>query len=213
MCVMKESLRRKSARESWWIVESSHSPEESDILCPQLFIFLSGISRVKSSSDVVGALMKELRLQSGQPESNFRLAVTVNSVNALWGKSNIMTEDRRTVDPEELTLIHNLRKLMNNDWTGGAIITTVSQTGSAFIPKFAYLPQELLGKKGFDAMDPFVPVSIPNYSEKEFESCYLYYVDRLWLQHPQSLTEDGKKELIFLSNRNPAVLERICSSL
>ncbi|GLD75487.1 28S ribosomal protein S29, mitochondrial, partial [Lates japonicus] len=56
-----------------------------------------GISRVKSSSDVVGALMKELRLQSGQPESNFSLAVAVNSVNALWGKSNIMIEDRRTV--------------------------------------------------------------------------------------------------------------------
>uniref|UniRef100_A0A4W6FSE5 Small ribosomal subunit protein mS29 n=1 Tax=Lates calcarifer TaxID=8187 RepID=A0A4W6FSE5_LATCA len=172
-----------------------------------------GISRVKSSSDVVGALMKELRLQSGQPESNFRLAVAVNSVNALWGKSNIMKEDRSAVDPEELTLIHNLRKLMNNDWTGGAIITTVSQTGSVLIPKSAYLPQELLGKKGFDTMDPFVPVSVPNYSEKEFESCYLYYMDRHWLQHPQSLTEDGKKELIFLSNRNPTMLERICSSL
>lgn len=35
-------------------------------------------------------------------------------------------------------------------------------------------------------MDPFVPVSVSNYSEKEFESCYLYYMDRQWLQHPQS---------------------------
>lgn len=41
-------------------------------------------------------------------------------------------------------------------------------------------------KRGFDSMDPFVPVSVPNYSEKEFESCYLYYMDRRWLQHPQS---------------------------
>lgn len=39
---------------------------------------------------------------------------------------------------------------------------------------------------GFDSMDPFIPVSVPNYSEKEFESCYLYYTDRHWLQHPQS---------------------------
>lgn len=172
-----------------------------------------GIARVKSSSDVVGAVMKELRLQSGQPESVFRLAVAVDGVNALWGRSTIKKEDKSPVDPEELTLIYNLRKLMANDWTGGAIITTLSQTGSLFTSKSAYLPQELLGEKGFDSMDPFIPVSVPNYSEKEFESCYLYYLDRHWLQHPQSRTEEGKKEIIFLSNRNPKMLDRICASL
>lgn len=56
-----------------------------------------GISRMKSSSDVVGALMKELRLQSGQPESNVRLAVAVDGVNALWGRSTIKKEDRSYV--------------------------------------------------------------------------------------------------------------------
>uniref|UniRef100_A0A8C9XLS7 Small ribosomal subunit protein mS29 n=1 Tax=Sander lucioperca TaxID=283035 RepID=A0A8C9XLS7_SANLU len=171
-----------------------------------------GISRVKSSSDVVGAVMKELRLQSGQPESDFRLAVAVDGVNALWGRSTIKKEDK-SVDPEELTLVYNLKKLMTNDWTGGAIITTLSQTGSLYTSKSAYLPQELLGERGFDSMDPFIPVSVPNYSDKEFESCYLYFMDRQWLQHPQSRTEEGKKELIFLSNRNPSMLDRICAFL
>ncbi|KAF3691971.1 28S ribosomal protein S29, mitochondrial [Channa argus] len=172
-----------------------------------------GISRVKSSSDVVGALMKELRLQSGQLESNFRLAVAVDGVNALWGRSTIKKEDKSAVDPEELTLIYNLRKLIKNNWTGGAIIATLSQTGSLYSSKSAYFPQELLGEKGFDSMDPFIPVSVPNYSEKEFESCYLYYMDRHWLQHPQTRTEEGKKELVFLSNRNPTMLERLCAYL
>lgn len=172
-----------------------------------------GISRVKSSSDVVGAVMRELRLQSGQPESDFRLAVAVDGVNALWGRSTIKKEDKSAVDPEELTLVYNLRKLMTNDWTGGAIITTLAQTGSLYTSKSAYLPQELLGERGFDSMDPFIPLSVPNYSEKEFESCYLYYMDRQWLQHPQSRTEEGKKELIFLSNRNPSILDRVCASL
>ncbi|KAM4568840.1 small ribosomal subunit protein mS29 [Fundulus diaphanus] len=172
-----------------------------------------GISRVKSSSDVVGAVMKELRLQSGQPGAGFRLAVAVDSVNALWGRSTIKKEDKSAVDPEELTLVYNLRKLVKNDWSGGAIITTVSQTGALYTPKSAYLPQELLGERGFDSMDPFVPVSVPNYSEKEFESCYLYYTDRNWLQHPQSRTEEGKKELVFLSNRNPSMFERLCGFL
>ncbi|XP_056299870.1 28S ribosomal protein S29, mitochondrial [Pseudoliparis swirei] len=172
-----------------------------------------GISRVKSSSDVVGAVMKELRVQSGQPESDFRLAVAVDGVNALWGRSTIMKEDKSAVEPEELTLVYNLRKLMTSSWTGGAIITTLSQTGSLYTSKSSYLPQELLGERGFDCMDPLIPVSVPNYSEKEFESCYLYLMDRQWLQHPQSRTEEGKKELIFLSNRNPAMLDRVCSFL
>ncbi|XP_068426130.1 small ribosomal subunit protein mS29 [Clinocottus analis] len=172
-----------------------------------------GIARVKSSSDVVGAVMKELRAQSGQPESDFRLAVAVDGVNALWGRSTIKKEDKSPVEPEELTLVYNLRKLMSSSWTGGAIITTLSQTGSLYTSKSSYLPQELLGERGFDRMDPLIPVSVPNYSEKEFESSYLYFMDRQWLQHPQSRTEEGKKELVFLSNRNPSMLERICAFL
>ncbi|KAM4600652.1 small ribosomal subunit protein mS29 isoform 2-T2 [Polymixia lowei] len=172
-----------------------------------------GISRVKSSSDVVGAVMKELRLQSGQPEAGFRMAVAVDGINALWGKSTIKKEDKSPVSPEELTLVYNLKKMMKNDWCGGAVITALSQTGSLYTPSSAHLPQELLGEEGFDSMDPFVPVSVSNYSEKEFESCYLYYLDRHWLQHPQTRTEEGKKELIFLSNRNPSTLERLCAFL
>ncbi|XP_072316794.1 small ribosomal subunit protein mS29 [Eucyclogobius newberryi] len=172
-----------------------------------------GISRVKSSSDVVGAVMKELKSQSGGSESPFRLAVAVDGVNALWGKSTIKKEDKSAVDPDELTLIHNARKLMRNDWTGGAVIATLSQTGSLYTSKLSYRPQELLGQRGFDCMDPFIPVSVSNYSEKEFESCYLYYVDRHWLQHPQSQTEEGKKELVFLSNRNPWMLDKVCAFL
>ncbi|CAK6973558.1 S ribosomal protein S29%2C mitochondrial [Scomber scombrus] len=172
-----------------------------------------GINRAKSGSDVVGAVMKELRQQSGQPGSDFRLAVAVDGVNALWGRSTIMKEDKSAADPEELTLVYNLRKLMRSDLVGGAIITALSQTGALYKSKSDYLPQELLGEKGFDNMDPFIPVSVPDYSEKEFESCYLYYMDRQWLQHPQSRTQEGKKELIFLSNRNPWMFEKICGHL
>uniref|UniRef100_A0A8C7C7Q1 Small ribosomal subunit protein mS29 n=1 Tax=Oncorhynchus kisutch TaxID=8019 RepID=A0A8C7C7Q1_ONCKI len=188
-----------------------------------------GVSRVKSSSDVVGAVLKELRLQAGGTEGGFRLAVAVDGVNGLWGRTTLKKEDEPctntfihlTVAPEELTLVHNLRKMINNDWCGGAVIATLSQTGCLYAPSSAYLPQELLGEirshdyilEGFDSMDPFIPVPVSLYSEKEFESCYLYYLDRHWLQHPHSQTEEGKKELIFLSNRNPSVLERLCAFL
>uniref|UniRef100_A0A8C1V2B1 Small ribosomal subunit protein mS29 n=1 Tax=Cyprinus carpio TaxID=7962 RepID=A0A8C1V2B1_CYPCA len=145
-----------------------------------------GVNRMKSSSDVVGAVLRELRLQAGgatEGEGAFKLAVAVDGVNALWGKTSLKKEDRTMCEPEELTLIHNLRKMMKNNW------------------------------EGFDNMEPFVPVSVSNYNEKEFESCYLYYLDRNWLQHPHSRSEEGKKELIFLSNKNPSILERLCAFL
>ncbi|XP_056332181.1 28S ribosomal protein S29, mitochondrial [Danio aesculapii] len=175
-----------------------------------------GVNRMKSSSDVVGAVLRELRLQAGaatEGEEVFKLAVAVDGVNALWGNTTLKKEDRTMCEPEELTLIHNLRKMMKTDWRGGAILTALSQTGSLFKPRSAYLPSELLGEDGFDQMEPFVPVCVSGYNEKEFESCYLYYLDRNWLQHPHSRSEEGKKELIFLSNRNPSILERLCAFL
>lgn len=175
-----------------------------------------GVTRVKSSSDVVGALMRELRLQVGsaaEGDGAFRMAVAVDGVNALWGRTSLKKEDKSEVSVNELTLIHNLRKMLKNDWCGGAILTTLSQTGSLYTSRSSYRPTELLGEEGFDQMDPFVPVPVSNYSDMEFESCYLYYMDRNWLQHPHSQTEEGKKELIFLSNRNPSILERLCAFL
>ncbi|KAM4011908.1 small ribosomal subunit protein mS29 isoform 1-T2 [Anomaloglossus baeobatrachus] len=170
-----------------------------------------GLTRVKTSSDVVGVVLKELKAQSGA--GAFRLLVAVDGVNALWGRTTIKKEDKSFVSPAELTLVHNFRKMLCNDWTGGAIVTSVSHTGSVFTSKSSYLPQALLGKGGFDALDPFIPVLVGPYSEKEFESCYHYYTARRWLQHEKARTEEGKKEIVFLCNYNPREMEKICAFL
>ncbi|MEE6508704.1 hypothetical protein FKM82_022517 [Ascaphus truei] len=170
-----------------------------------------GLTRAKSASDVVGVVLKELKRQSCG--GSYRLLVSVDGVNALWGKTTIRKEDKSLVSPEELTLVHNLRKMVKNDWAGGAIVLSVTQTGSLFQPSSAYLPQEMIGKDGFDALDPFVPIQVPNYNEKEFESCYQYYVERNWIQHEKARTEEGKRELLFLSSSNPRELEKICAFL
>uniref|UniRef100_A0A8C5VDP4 Small ribosomal subunit protein mS29 n=1 Tax=Microcebus murinus TaxID=30608 RepID=A0A8C5VDP4_MICMU len=170
-----------------------------------------GITRVKNATDAVGIVLKELKRQSSL--GIFRLLVAVDGVNALWGRTTLKREDKSLIAPEELALIHNLRKMVKNDWHGGAIVLTLSQTGSVFKPRRAYLPQELLGKEGFDALDPFIPMLVSNYTPKEFESCLQYYLENNWLQHEKAHTEDGKKELLFLSNANPWQLERLCAYL
>lgn len=52
--------------------------------------------------------MKELRLQSGQPESDFRMAVAVDGVNALWGRSTIKKEDKSAVRKNTFIVLSGL---------------------------------------------------------------------------------------------------------
>ncbi|KAM6166981.1 small ribosomal subunit protein mS29 isoform 2-T2 [Erethizon dorsatum] len=111
----------------------------------------------------------------------FHLLVAVDGVNALWGRTTLKREDKSPIAPEELALIYNLRKMTRNDW------------------------------EGFDALDPFLPILVSNYNLKEFESCIHYYLENNWLQHEKAPTEEGKKELLFLSNANPTQLERLCA--
>ncbi|KAM5161870.1 small ribosomal subunit protein mS29 isoform 3-T4 [Callospermophilus lateralis] len=170
-----------------------------------------GLTRVRNATDAVGIVMKELKMQSSL--GMFRLLVAVDGINALWGRTTLKREDKTPIAPDELSLIHNLRKMMKNDWHGGAIVLTLSQTGSLFKPRKAYLPHELLGQEGFDALDPFLPILVSSYNPKEFESCIQYYLENNWLQHEKAPTEEGKKELLFLSNANPGQLERLCAYL
>ncbi|XP_055481626.1 28S ribosomal protein S29, mitochondrial [Psammomys obesus] len=170
-----------------------------------------GITRVRNATDAVGVVLKELKTQSSL--GLFHLLVAVDGVNALWGRTTLKKEDRTMIAPEELALVHSLRKMVKNDWRGGAIVLSLSQTGSLFKSRSAYLPQELLGKEGFDALEPFLPILISNYNPKEFESSFQYYLENNWLQHEKASTEEGRKELKFLSNSNPGQLERLCASL
>nr|XP_056709472.1 28S ribosomal protein S29, mitochondrial [Euleptes europaea] len=178
---------------------------------PLITIVEQGLNRVKNASDVVGVVLKELKQQC--PSGAFKLLVAVDGVNSLWGRTTLMKEDRSVVSPEELTLIHNLRKMMTNDWTGGAIVTTLSQTGAPYQPRRAYLPSELLGKEGFETLDPFVPIQAHDYTDLEFESCYQYYLERKWLQHEKASTNEGRMEFRFLSGGNPGEVDRISAFL
>ncbi|KAI2519574.1 DAP3 isoform 6, partial [Pan troglodytes] len=140
-----------------------------------------GITRVRNATDAVGIVLKELKRQSSL--GMFHLLVAVDGINALWGRTTLKREDKSPIAPEELALVHNLRKMMKNDW------------------------------EGFDALDPFIPILVSNYNPKEFESCIQYYLENNWLQHEKAPTEEGKKELLFLSNANPSLLERHCAYL
>jgi small subunit ribosomal protein S29 len=63
--------------------------------------------------------------------------------------------------------------------------------------------------QGFEHMDPFIPIEVSKYTEKEFISCASYYRDRLWLRGPS----DAEQELEFISARNPYNFMQLCAPL
>uniref|UniRef100_A0A6J0U498 Small ribosomal subunit protein mS29 n=1 Tax=Pogona vitticeps TaxID=103695 RepID=A0A6J0U498_9SAUR len=169
-----------------------------------------GLIRIRNATDVVGVVFKELKQQCQQ--GAFKLLVAVDGVNGLWGRTAVRKPDKTNADSEELALLHNLRKMVANDWTGGAIVTTVTQTGAPYTARRMYMPYDLLGKEGFEAFAPFVPIQVFGYSDREFEGCYQYYLENKWLQHEKAGTTEGRLELRFLSGRNPGLFERISAS-
>ncbi|XP_041320905.1 28S ribosomal protein S29, mitochondrial [Pyrgilauda ruficollis] len=54
-----------------------------------------GLARVRSASDAVGVLLRELKLQSQR--GSCRLLVAVDGANALWGRTSLSKEDKSPV--------------------------------------------------------------------------------------------------------------------
>lgn len=169
-----------------------------------------GLSRMKFASDCIGAILKEVRIQAAKHK--FKLLVAIDGVNAFWCRTTIKNAEKELLMADQLSLVHNFKKMLLPTWTHGAIVCSVDALANPRDRRDLHTPNYLLGKEGFKWMDPFIPIHVPYYSEKEAYSCIEYYLDRNWIQHEAAQTEEGKKELIFLSNRNPFQLMRICSS-
>lgn len=72
------------------------------------------------------------------------------------------------------------------------------------------LPRYLLGKEGFEHLDPFIPVMTENYSLAEFDAMIEYYKERKWIRN---ITPNGQRELELISNKHPLSLLDQCKFL
>lgn len=74
----------------------------------------------------------------------------------------------------------------------------------------SHFPRYLLGKEGFEHLDPFVPISVENLTQDEFDAMVDYYKNRKWIR---TITPEGEKELLLLSGSNPEKLMEVCKHL
>ncbi|KAF4526435.1 hypothetical protein B566_EDAN015067 [Ephemera danica] len=146
-----------------------------------------GISRIKYSSDCVAAVLKEVKQYTEL--GRCKTLVALDGFNIFFYPNiKIRLANKTLVSPDRVSLTRPFLEMTKIDWSNAAVV-------------------------GFEHLDPFIPVQVEPYTEKELESCLAYYADRKWITNSKGLTEEGKKELAFLSARIPRELMNICAAL
>ncbi|XP_054160865.1 28S ribosomal protein S29, mitochondrial-like [Oppia nitens] len=197
-----------------------------------------GINRIKHASDCMAVLIKEIKTQSSSQK--FKTLVIVDKVNAFYEKSKIKYPDRSLVDIDNITIARAFKKLFTNDWSNGAVVVSVCK--KLIVPYRIFnfpaplkkvntrtrrqldaepmtakhlsdLPQDLLTNLGFKDFDPFVPIEVTLYDDKEMESCLNYYTDRKWIQRTAAKSREGRNEIKFLTGFNPLETYEFTSAL
>jgi len=196
-----KSLNLRATNEYVW-----SKRETAEVGTPLVDVIEFGLSRTKYAADVMGAILKELRLAAGRKE--IKVLVAVDGVNAFWSSTSIKQEENRSKKhvAGDLTLVHHWKRILRNDWSGGAVVCTVDGNATQPADNNFYRPVELFNKDGFETLDPYVPVQVNNYSDKEAYSCIEYFIDRKWIQNEVAQTEEGQKELLTLAGHNPLQL-------
>ncbi|CAF4440254.1 unnamed protein product, partial [Adineta steineri] len=72
--------------------------------------------------------------------------------------------------------------------------------------------KSLLRTEGIEALEPFVPIQVQKYTDDEFNNQYRYYIDRNWIQNHRGRDEEGRKEILFYTAKNPYEMAKFVGS-
>ncbi|OQR73465.1 28S ribosomal protein S29 [Tropilaelaps mercedesae] len=182
---------------------------------PLTNIIEHGIKRVKHACQCVEALLLEIKAHTDA--GKVKTFVAMEAVNTIWDTSFMKRPDKSFIPVKDYTLLRAFKHVLANDWKNAAIVVTVDETGLTLkhrgftlenVP--SYTPRYLLGSKGFEFFEPFVPVRTENYNDKEFESALDFYIATNFIQHPKAKTESAREEFKFLSGKHPRSFVKIC---
>lgn len=184
--------------------------EETKAGQPVSDVIEHGINRVIHASDCMAVLLKELSLAADAGQ--IRLASVLDNVQFLFYREAgvLKHADHKRMLVDEITVARALKKIIKQDYKNGLVLATCDEKLS---PVHDLRPQDALGQEGWDHFDPFLPVKVPKYSRKEFESCMDLYQDIGWLTRPESRTREVRDEIRFISGLNPGEVHYLCQAL
>ncbi|CAK9819295.1 28S ribosomal protein S29, mitochondrial [Anthophora plagiata] len=179
--------------------EYTWSQRESTKCGDSLFSLIDfGIQRTKFASGVLCALLDEIKMAS--TSGKCKTLVVIDGFNAFTSERTLVRDDNRVyATPERISITSAFFDIVNYNWCNGAVILTVDTRANKEKKESIY-PTYLLGKKGFEHLDPFLPICVENYSTEEFETILKYYQDRKWIRE---ISSQGQKEWEILCNKNP----------
>lgn len=183
--------------------------EETKAGSPLLELVDHGINRAKYASEVIKVLIEEIKQQS--TEGKVKTMVAIDGYNSLfYEKTNIRGEHRALIPTSKVTLTQPFLDIAKHDWCNGVCILSADRIAMLGKDRQSNLPVYLLTRKGFEHLDPFVPIKHTQYDDKEYQNCISYYVDRRWIQN---VGQGFDEELKHLSHRNPYKLMDLCKAL
>ncbi|XP_017054073.1 28S ribosomal protein S29, mitochondrial [Drosophila ficusphila] len=199
-----QRLQLKTSKEYVWSKRES-TPAGSSLI----ELVEHGIARIKYASETTAALIAELKQLSTAGQC--KVMVAIDGFNAFFHPiTRIFSDNKQLVTPDRITLTQPFLDITSYDWTNGVCILSVDKIAMTEGYMDSYLPRYLLGKEGFEHLDPFVPIHVENYTDKEFHSYINYYLDRHWINKtPQGFEE----QLKFMSNKNPYSLMQLVRAL
>ncbi|XP_025412493.1 28S ribosomal protein S29, mitochondrial [Sipha flava] len=166
-----------------------------------------GINRAKYACDCMDILLNELKAHCSN--NKCKMLVAVDGFNAFFNeKTDLKTEDRVRVTPQQISMVQTGLSAVLSDWNNGAVVMVTSPRAALNTKRESHLPIYLCGRQGFEHIDPFIPVMVPELTTTEFNNMLDYYEEKRWLQKT-----GGRKELEFLTSRLPAELMARCASL
>lgn len=210
------------------------SPEDTSLKgSPLTDIINLGIERIKYACDIIDVLFIELK--EACTAGRCKVLVAIDGFNAFFAEhTQIKDELKQMVLPPRVTLTHSFLNITKSDWCNGEIVVVADQRATkvnistalcinyasnnitclSFVVtqerRESYLPRYLLSEKGFEHLDPFLPVSVENYSQDEFETAIEYYKNRKWIR---DITPDGVKEIKLITGGNPYKIIDYCRYL
>ncbi|XP_031625298.1 28S ribosomal protein S29, mitochondrial [Contarinia nasturtii] len=168
-----------------------------------------GISRIRFATDTINVLVEELKQQS--TAGNCRTMVAIDGFNAFFHPKTLIKFDNRVkATPENITITQPFLSLAQSDWSGGVCLLVADKWALTKERMESDFPKYLLHRKGFEFLDPFVPIHVDLYNDQEFDSVISYYLDRKWIQN---YTPGMEKELKFISGGNGYKLRGITAPL
>jgi len=172
---------------------------------PLLELIDQGISRSLYANDAVGAILKELRINTST-----NILFAVDSFNGLYERSSHKV-DGKMVDAQNLSLVHHFKKLMSPSYNLGdrsSYVFALSQSGQYMGTKLTDLLEEdlLLNNEALEDLGEFHHIKMENYNQREFEAIMKFYKSKNWLT--RDLSDSLLNEVHFLTGGNGASVSK-----